>query len=87
MPTITTIEKNRGCTITGRVGMTVKTFILAEGSDEGTEVLERPEGVAVAVGYRNECDVREIPCGCEWKVLGYSTGRPVAFHGSEIPCP
>jgi len=87
MPTITTIEKNRGCTITGRVGMTVKTFTIDEGADEGAEVLKRPEGVAVAVGYKNECDVREIPCGCEWKVLGYSTGLPVTFHGLETPSP
>ena len=85
MPTITNIEKNRGCTITGRVGMTVKVFTPDEGPNEGDEVLVRPEGIAYATGYRNECDIREIPCGCVWKVLGYSTGLPARPEPQHCP--
>lgn len=67
---ITTTDIFYGCTITGRFGLTVKIFI----DHDGVVSLERPEGPDISTGWSNVCEVRELPCGCEWKVLGYSTG-------------
>lgn len=68
MTTITANDIFNGCTISGRMGRTVKVFVISEGPDEGVIVFERPEGVAYAVGFDNVCDIWEYPCGCEWKI-------------------